>query len=74
MWSIIISPSSKKKEDQFEPFAAKYNTKAEAEKARWKLISIARSTGVFAPCDAETGHEKMVFILKPWSIGQVTKC
>jgi hypothetical protein len=74
MWSIIISPSSKKKVDQFKPFTIKYKTKAEAEAARWKLINIARSTGVLAPCDAETGHEETVFLPKPWSVGQITEC
>lgn len=72
MWGITISPSSKKKSDQFKPFTAKYNTKDEAVEARWALIDIAKSTGVYAPV-----HESdtcVIFTHKPWSVGQVTEC
>lgn len=75
MWGITISPSSKKKSDQFKPITAKYLTKKEAETARWKLIDIAKSTGVFAPCDLEsTGKDSEVFTHKPWGVGDVTEC
>lgn len=72
MWGITISPSSKKKADQFKPFMAKYSSKDEAIVARLKLIDIAKSTGVIAPCDENTGVESVVFVHKPWSVGQVT--
>lgn len=74
MWEITISPSSKKKEHQFKPFKAKYATKQEAEAARWKLIDIAKSTGVYAPVDSEISDDCKMFTHKPWSVGQVTKC
>lgn len=74
MWGIMISPSSRKKQHQFTPFFAKYTTYKEAESARWKLIDIAKSTGMLAPCDAETGKEETVFVPYPWSVGQVTEC
>lgn len=73
MWGITISPNSKKKEHQFKPFTAKYNTKQEAEQARWKLIDIAKSTGVYAPVDSEISEDCVVFTHKPWSVGQIVK-
>lgn len=72
MWGITISPSSKKKSDQFKPFTAKYNKKDEAVAARWGLIDIAKSTGVFAPVHGS--DDCVIFTHKPWSVGQVTEC
>lgn len=74
MWGIMISPSSKKKAHQFKPFFVKYKTKKEAENARWRLIDIAKCTGIIAPCDAETGKEEVVFTHLPWGIGNITEC
>lgn len=74
MWEITISPSSRKKAHQFNPFSVKYNTRKEAEKARWALIDIATCTGMIAPCDAETGNEEVIFTHLPWSVGNITEC
>lgn len=74
MWGILISPSSKKKNEKFEPFLVKYKYKQEAENARWQLIKIATCTGFIAPCDENTGKETTVFTHKPWSVGLVTEC
>ena len=38
MWVVKISPSSKEKDEQFEPFKAKYEKMSEAKKAAKALI------------------------------------
>lgn len=73
MWGFVVTPSSKKKCDQFKSFVVKYVTKIEAEEARFKMIAIAKSN-VVAPCDKESGKEQKFFTHKPWSVGNVTKC
>lgn len=73
MWGFVVTPSSKKKCDQFKPFGVKYVTKIEAEEARSKMIAMSRSS-VPAPCDKESGKEGKIFTHKPWSVGNVTKC
>ncbi len=73
MWRFVVTPSSKMKWDQFKSFVALYETKGDAEKARSKMIAIAKSN-VFAPCDKESGREQKFFMHKPWSVGNVTKC
>lgn len=73
MWGFVVTPSSKKKCDQFKSFVALYETKDDAKKARSKMIAIAKSI-VLAPCDKESGKEQKFFTHKPWSVGNVTKC
>lgn len=67
MWVVTISPSTKKKENQFKPFTSKYPTKSSALNAIKQLIRISNSA-ILAPCDEETGKEETVFSHAPWSI------
>lgn len=67
MWIVKISPSSKKEEEQFKPFYAKYSKKSEAESATKALIKMAKGSTI-APSDEQTGNECVVFNHYPWSI------
>lgn len=67
MWVVKISPSSKKEDEQFKPFKAKYRKKSEAERAVKALIRMAKGSTI-APSDEQTGKECVVFNHFPWGI------
>lgn len=67
MWVVKISPSSKKEEEQFKPFKAKYSKKSEAEKAVKALIRMAKGSTI-APSDEQTGRDCVVFNHSSWGV------
>ena len=70
MWVVKISPSSKEKDEQFEPFKAKYEKMSEAKKAAKALIKMAKSSTI-APSDSQTGRESNVFKHFPWRVSDL---